>query len=101
LVSGGSKDGYRLSAKGEVSETETVNALKKSELVEKKNREIEESMQRERQSMSDVVYNYSKYRSMEHQYKWSEKSRKKVEKRLSNDKLEEAVKLPQVKKKQQ
>ena len=41
------------------------------EYVDKKNKEIGETMNRERQSMSDVVYNYSKYRSMQNQYKWT------------------------------
>lgn len=54
------------------------------EYVEKKNREIGESMSKEKQSMSEVVYNYSKYRSMQNQYKWNEKSKRKIDKRYSN-----------------
>ena len=57
---------------------------KMREYVEKKNREIGESMSKEKQSMSEVVYNYSKYRSMQNQYKWNEKSKRKIDKRYSN-----------------
>ena len=51
--------------------TEELIAQKMKDYVQKKNREIGQSMQREKQSMSDVVYNYSKYRSMQNQYKWN------------------------------
>lgn len=38
-------------------------------------------MGKERQSMSDIVYNYSKFRSMEQNYYRSEKGRKKEKER--------------------
>ena len=43
-----------------------------------KNQEISESMSRDKQSMSDIVYNYSKFRSMEHQYKWQDRNKKRA-----------------------
>lgn len=45
-----------------------MTAKKIYEIIEKKNQEIQESINKERQSMSDIVYNYSKFRSMEHNY---------------------------------
>lgn len=45
-----------------------MTAKKIYEIIEKKNQEIQEKINKERQSMSDIVYNYSKFRSMEHNY---------------------------------
>lgn len=45
-----------------------MTAKKIYEIIEKKNQEIQESINKERQSMSDIVYNYSKFRSMEQNY---------------------------------
>lgn len=58
-------------------------------------------MNREKQCMSDIVYNYSKFRSMESQYYRLDKSKKKSEKQTSRDKQKDLVKLPEVKKSQQ
>lgn len=44
------------------------------EIIERKNQEIQESINKERQSMSEIVYNFSKFRSMEHNYYKAEKS---------------------------
>jgi hypothetical protein len=41
-----------------------INSTKIYEIIEKKNYEIQQSLIKERQSMSEVVYNYSRFRSM-------------------------------------
>ena len=52
---------------------EHISAKKVAALLDKKNKEIRESMNKEKQSMSDMHYNYSKFRSMEyHHYRNSQ-----------------------------
>lgn len=48
-------------------------------IIEKKNKEIEEAMAKEKQSMSEIIYNYSKFRSMQSQNR-GDKSKKKTDK---------------------
>jgi len=50
-------------------------------------------MTKERQSMSEIIYNYTKFRSMESQYYKNEKNKKKSEK---IPKKEDLLKFPQV-----
>jgi len=51
-------------------------------------------MNREKQSMSDIVYNYSKFRSMEHNYYCRDKIKKKELK--FKDKADDPLKFPQL-----
>jgi hypothetical protein len=42
-------------------------------------------MNKEKQSMSEIIYNYSKFRSMESQYYKNEKIKKKSERLVKKD----------------
>ena len=83
-----------------------MTAKKIYEIIEKKNQEIQESINKERQSMSDIVYNYSKFRSMEQNYykseRINEKSRKKQDaKDRPKQKDVDSVKFPLIPKNNQ
>ena len=58
-------------------DTQYQKAQMVNHIVEKKNKEIEQLMSKEKQSMSQIVYNYSKFRSMESHMNRGEKSKKK------------------------
>lgn len=59
-----SKHTYQLKNKANPQDTQYINLQMINEVVAKKNREIEAVMSKEKQNMSEVVYNYSKFRSM-------------------------------------
>ena len=55
-------------------------------------------MSRERQSVSEIIYNYSKFRSMETNYYRNEKAKRKSEKlpRPEEQRKEDLLRLPHV-----
>lgn len=86
---------YPLQSKRSANEGEVLSSQKIYEIIERKNQEIQESMNKEKQSMSEIVYNFSKFRSMEQNYYRNDKIKKKPDK-IYKDKIEDSLKFPQL-----